>query len=73
MDFALTEDQVQMRDAVRRMVERDIKPILKKNRRDVALPKEEMLKIFAHVAEYGLLAPRLPEAAGGPGISMLDF
>ena len=73
MDFALTEDQVQMRNSVRRMVEREIQPILKKNRRDAALPKGEMLKIFEHVAEYGLLAPRLPEAAGGPGISMLDY
>ena len=66
LDFALTEEQVQMRDSVRRMVEREIQPILKKNRRDVALPKSEMLKIFGHVAKYGLLAPRLPESAGGP-------
>ncbi|MEI9804721.1 MAG: acyl-CoA dehydrogenase family protein [Pseudolabrys sp.] len=73
MDFALSADQVQMQDSVRRLVERDIAPILKKNVRDQALPKSEMLKIFGMVAEYGLLAPRLPEEAGGPGITMLDY
>ena len=73
MDFALTAEQIQMRDGVRRMVERDIQPILAKNHRDRALPKSEMLKIFAMVAQYGLLSPRLPEDAGGPGITMLDY
>jgi alkylation response protein AidB-like acyl-CoA dehydrogenase len=73
LDFALSADQVQMQDSVRRLVERDIAPILKNNVRDKALPKSEMLKIFGMVAEYGLLAPRLPEEAGGPGISMLDY
>src|SRR5688572_26562220 len=62
-----------MRDSVRRMVERDIKPILESHDRDQALPKEAFLRIFAKVAELGLTAPRLPEAAGGPGIKMLDY
>jgi len=62
-----------MRDAVRRLVERQVTPILERNPRDRALPKSEMLEAFGHFAELGLMSPRLPEADGGPGISMLDY
>ncbi|MFG1361261.1 acyl-CoA dehydrogenase family protein [Xanthobacter pseudotagetidis] len=73
MDFALTDDQERMRDGIARLVEREIRPVLAANPRDRALPKAEMVKLFERIAEYGLLCPRLPEEAGGPGISMLDY
>lgn len=73
MDFALTNVQEQMRDSVRKLVDREIAPVLERNARDRALPKAEMVGLFQRIAEYGLLCPRVPEDAGGPGISMLDY
>ena len=73
MDFELTAEQELMRDAAQRMVQQEILPRLAANDRQKALPKPVFLEIFAAVARLGLLAPRLPEAAGGSGVSMLDY
>ncbi|MBI3936128.1 MAG: acyl-CoA/acyl-ACP dehydrogenase [Betaproteobacteria bacterium] len=73
MDFRLTAEQEMMRDAARRLAERDIRPVLERHDRDRPLPKDVFLDLFARVARLGLLAPRLPEAAGGSGIGMLDY
>ena len=73
MDFELTAEQELMRDAAQRMVQREILPRLSANDRTRALPKPVFLEIFAAVGRLGLLAPRLPEAAGGAGVTMLDY
>lgn len=73
MDFKLTDDQEMMVDAARRMSEDAIAPILQAHPLDAPLPKQAMLRIFAHLAELGITAPRLPEAAGGGGLKMLDY
>lgn len=73
MDFELTAEQELMRDAAHRMVEREILPRLAAHDRHKALPKSAFLEIFEAVARIGLLAPRLPEAAGGSGVKMLDY
>lgn len=73
MEFKLTEDQEAMRDAVRRMVERRIDPVLEKHDRTQALPKDVFLGIFKDLADMGLTAPRIPEEAGGSGLKMLDY
>lgn len=73
MEFKLTEDQEAMQDAVRRMVARQIEPVLEKHDRTQALPKDAFVGIFKDLAEMGLTAPRLPEEAGGSGLKMLDY
>ena len=73
MDLELTAEQELMRDAARRMVQQEILPRLAAHDRHKALPKEAFIEIFVAVARIGLLAPRLPEAAGGSGVSMLDY
>ena len=73
MDFELTSEQKTMRDAVRRMVERDLLPLVSRHDDRVALPKATYLEALAVLAKQRLTAPRLPAEAGGAGITMLDY
>ncbi len=73
MDFTPNSDQVAMVDACRRMLAADIEPILKKHPADRPLPKEAARQVLKHLARLGLTAARLPEEAGGPGMSALDY
>ncbi len=73
MDFKLTADQELMRDSMRRLVERDINPLIDAHDPNQPLPKSAFVAIFGQLANLGLTAARLPESAGGPGISMLDY
>ena len=73
MDFQLTQEQKLYAENARRMVERDIEPILSAHSPDQPLPKAELLRIYALLAREGLSAPRLPVEAGGSGMRMLDY
>ncbi len=73
MEFALTEEQTLIQESARRMVERDIQPILDANDPDTSLPKPDLLKIYAILTEQGLMAPRLTEADGGSGMPMVTY
>jgi alkylation response protein AidB-like acyl-CoA dehydrogenase len=73
VDFTLTPEQELMRNSVRRMVAREIDPLLARNDANRSLPKEAFLHALRHCAELGLTAVRLPQSAGGSGIAMLDY
>ena len=73
MDFVLTAEQELMRDSMRRLVAREVEPLLAQHPADRSLPKPAFLRCIAHLAELGLTASRLPEAFGGSGIGMLDY
>jgi alkylation response protein AidB-like acyl-CoA dehydrogenase len=73
MEFALTEEQTLIQESARRMVERDVQPILDANDPDTSLPKTELLKIYAVLKEQGLMAPRLSEEDDGSGMSMVTY
>ena len=73
MNFELSSEQVMMRDSTRRMTKRDIRPILDAHDSDRPLPRAAMLEIYGLLARHGLMAPRVPEADGGAGLSMLDY
>jgi alkylation response protein AidB-like acyl-CoA dehydrogenase len=73
MDFRPTPDQELMRDSARRLVERHIDPVLAQHDPNTSLPKPVFLEILGKLADLGMTAARLPESAGGPGISMLDY
>lgn len=72
MEFGLTADQEDMIASTRRLVDRVIRPVLAKHAKDRAIPKEALVTIFKALAEQGILTPRLPEAGGGTGVSLLD-
>ena len=73
MDFELSAEQCAMRDSVRRMVDRDLLPIVSRHNERSILPKADYLQALSTLAKQRLTAPRLPAEAGGAGISMLDY
>lgn len=73
MDFQLTPEQKLYTENARRMVERDIEPVLRTHSPDRPLPKAALLKIYELFAREGLTAPRLPSSAGGSEMRMLDY
>jgi alkylation response protein AidB-like acyl-CoA dehydrogenase len=73
MEFKLDSEQRMIQESTQRMVERDIDPILAAHDRDKPLPREAMQKIFAICAQQGLTSARIPEAAGGAGLSALTL
>ena len=73
MEFALTEEQQLIQDSAKRMVEKDILPVLADYPADRSLPRDGMAKIFPVLAAQGLTAPRVPVDQGGTGMKMLDY
>lgn len=71
MDFQLDFEQRMVQESTARMVERDIDPILAAHDPDIPLPKSAMQQIFLTCASVGLTAARIPEEAGGAGMSAL--
>jgi len=73
MDFRLTSEQRMIQESARRMVERDIQPVLDAHDPDRPLPKEVMRKLLEVCARQGLTSARVPEAAGGAGLPLLSY
>ena len=67
MDFSLTEEQTMMRDAVRKFVEKEVKPYVEELDEKEEYPHEIMQKIFGQ----GFTNLNIPEAYGGSGIDPL--
>src|SRR5690606_12841512 len=68
VDSALTAEQELMRDAMRRLVAREIEPLIAAHPADRSLPKPAFLDALARLAELGVTAARLPGAMGGSGV-----
>jgi alkylation response protein AidB-like acyl-CoA dehydrogenase len=73
MNFELTPEQTAIRDAVRRMVERELAPIVSRHDDRATLPKDAYLEVLGVLARQRLTAPRIPAEAGGAGLTMLDY
>jgi alkylation response protein AidB-like acyl-CoA dehydrogenase len=73
MDFQLTSEQRMIQDSARRMVERDIQPVLDAQDADRPLPKEVMRKLLQVCAGQGLTSARVPESAGGAALPTLTY
>jgi alkylation response protein AidB-like acyl-CoA dehydrogenase len=73
MGFRLSSEQRLLQESVQKLVQRDIEPILKRNNPNAPLPRESVMEIVRLCSELGLTSGRLPESAGGAGLSALSF
>ena len=73
VDFDLTGEQRIIQDSTRRMVERDIQPILDAHDVDQPLPKSEMARILQACAAIGMIGGRVSAKKGGTELSMVDL
>lgn len=73
MEFRLTSEQRMIQESARRMAEQKIKPVLAKHLPDRPLPKQVMQQLLQVCAEQGLTSARVPESAGGAGLSTLTY
>jgi len=67
MDFSLDQEQVMMRDTVRKFVEKEVKPFVEGLDEKEEYPHEIMKKIY----QQGFTNLNIPEAYGGSGIDPL--
>ena len=73
MDFQLTSEQRMIQDSTRRMVERDIQPVLDAHDADRPLAKDAMRKLLQTCAGQGLTSARVPQSMGGAALPMLTY
>jgi len=69
MNFALSEDQARIRDAVREFAEAEITPTVAEREKDERFPRE----ILARLSELGVLGMMIPEEYGGAGADALSY
>ena len=69
MDFELTDTERMLAETARRVVARDVEPVLAAHPPDCALPKPVMLDLYRAVAGLGYTGARIPETEGGSGLS----
>jgi len=69
MDFALTEEQKQIKQMVREFAESEIKPHLMQWDEAQHFPTD----VFRKAGELGMLGVTIPEQYGGAGLSYIDY
>lgn len=69
MDFEPSDTERLLAETARRVVAREVDPVLAKHPPEEALPKGVMLDLYRAVAELGYTGARLPEDEGGSGLS----
>ena len=73
MSFQLSSEQRMVQESVRRLVDREIQPVLDAHGPDTPLPKAAMRQILQLCANQGMTAARVPETAGGSGLPTLLY
>ncbi|GGA66471.1 acyl-CoA dehydrogenase [Nitratireductor aestuarii] len=73
MDFQLTHEQKMLQESIKKMVDRDINPILRAHDPDKPLTREATRQILDICQPFGFTGLRLPEEAGGVGVNALTF
>lgn len=69
MDFSLSDEQLALRDTVRRFAQAELVPLAAELERDNRPVSRDMVRRYA---ELGLLGINTPEALGGLGLTNLD-
>jgi len=65
LDFELSGTEQLLADTARRVVARDVEPVLAAHPPDRALPKAVMLDLYRVAAGLGYTGARIPQAEGG--------
>ncbi len=69
MNFELSDTERMLAETARRVVARDVEPVLAAHPPDRALPKPVMLDLYRAVVSLGYTGARIAEAEGGSGLS----
>ena len=69
MDFSLTDQQILLRDTVRRFMEAEVRPILREYDREEKFPAEEIRRL----GELGCCGMLIPEEWGGAGMDTISY
>jgi len=69
VDFELSDTERMLAETARRVVARDVAPVLAAHPPDRALPKPVMLDLYRAVAGLGYAGARIPESEGGSGLT----
>ena len=69
MDFALSSDQVMMRDTARRIAEEKLKP----HARDIDEREAVHMETIRELGEMGFMAMMVPEEYGGAGLDTISY
>ena len=69
MDFDLTDEQLELRDAIRRYLTTEVEPLVERHEAAGTFPFE----VLAGLAPFGYLGGWLPEDQGGLGISRVTW
>ena len=69
MNFDFSDEERLLAETARRVVARDVEPVLAKHPQHEALPKSVMLDLYRAVADLGYTGARLPEEDGGSGLT----
>ena len=69
MNFDLSETEQLLADTAKRVVARDVEPVLAAHPPDRALPKAAILDLYRAVGPLGYVGARIPEAEGGGALT----
>jgi isovaleryl-CoA dehydrogenase len=67
MDLALSQEDLDLREAARRFVRKEVAPIADRMDREDYFPRD----VFSHLGAHGFLGITVPEAYGGLGLSYI--
>src|SRR4029453_10439488 len=69
VDFELSDTERMLADTARRVVARDVEPVLAAHPLDRPLPKQVMLGLYGAIVPLGCTGARIAEAEGGSGLT----
>jgi len=69
MDFSLTDDQRLLRDSIRRFMEAEVRPVIRRHDRDEKFAADELRRM----GELGCCGMLIPEEWGGAGLDTLSY
>jgi alkylation response protein AidB-like acyl-CoA dehydrogenase len=69
MDFSLTDDQRLIRENVRRFMEAEVRPVVRRNDREEKFPGAEIRRL----GELGCCGMLIPEEWGGAGLDTISY
>jgi alkylation response protein AidB-like acyl-CoA dehydrogenase len=69
MDFSFTDDQLLIRDNVRRFMETEVRPHVRQRDREEAFARDEIRRL----GELGCCGMLIPEAWGGAGLDAISY